>query len=244
MPRLNDSVGLRRVTAGVGLIGFPLAGLVSSLLGSNEGTETPAPELYAIVDESSTMFASGLVFMLSAALTVPAMCGMMHLLRGRGATLGHLGGLFLLLGALGHLGYGTWQVMLSQVPHEAARAAMIAYLDRAAVITAVLLPLLVSIVLGLLLLTIGLHRAGRVPSWVLWCVVALTVFDLAANSVEIDTKLVPLLAWGLASIPLIAIGLIVLRMPDQEWSAALADRPQGTRGQAMAITSSGGSGRD
>lgn len=64
-------------------------------------------------------------------------------------------------------------------------------------ITAVLLPLLISIVVGLLLAAIVLRRARRVPLWVA-LVVGLGVADLA-------------------SIPLAYIGLLVLRTSDAEW---------------------------
>ena len=221
MSLLSDPIAFRRTVAGASLIAFPLAGLGSAILGSNEGTDTPPAELYTIAAESGTMLASGVVFMLSAVLTVPAAGGILHLLRDRGAALGHLGAAFLLLGAMGHMGYGTWQVMLSQVPHEPDRAAMIAFLDRSAVLTTVLLPLLISIVVGLLLAAIGLRRARRVPLWVPLAVVGLGVVDLAINSVELDSKLVPVLVWTLASIPLSYIGFLVLRTSDAEWARAL-----------------------
>ncbi len=228
MSSLHDPVRFRRTVAGASLVGFPVAGVISSLLGSNEGTDTPPAELYGIAAASGdAMLLSGLVFMLSAALTVPAASGMMHLLRGRGATLGHLGGTFVLLGALGHMGYGTWQVMLSRVPQERDRTAMIDYLERTSVITAVLLPLLICIIVGLLLLAVGLRRAGRIPLWVLLAVIGLGVVDLAISSIELDSKIVPVLVWTLATVPLARIGVLVLSMSDEQWARALvpADAP-------------------
>jgi len=230
MSPLNDPVRFRKSVAGASLIAFPLAGLGSSILGSNEGTDTPPDELYSIATQAgNTMLASGVVFMLSAVLTVPAAGGILHLLRGRGAALGHLGAAFLLLGAMGHMGYGTWQVMLSQIPHEPDRAAMIAYLDRAAVITAVLLPLLISIVIGLLLAVIGLRRARMIPLWVLLAVVGLGIIDLLINSFELDSKLVPILIWSMATVPLARIGQLILTMSNDQWTLALrpADVPSG-----------------
>lgn len=229
MALLSDPVRFRKAVSGASLIAFPLMGLLSAVLGSNEGTDTPPAELYGIAaDSGDAMLASGLVFMLSAVLTVPATGGIIHLLSDRGAALGHLGGAFLLLGAMGHMGYGTWQVMLSQVPHEPDRAAMIAYLDRASMLTAVLLPLLISIVIGLLLATIALRRAHRVPLWVLLTVVGLGVVDLAISSVELDTKLVPVLVWTLATVPLARIGLIVLTMSEEQWDQARVPQPDST----------------
>lgn len=155
--------------------------------------------------------------MLSAALTVPAAGGILHLLRARGAALGHLGAVFLVLGAMGHMGYGTWQVMLSQVAYEPDREAMIAYLDRAGVITTILLPLLISIVVGLLLAVIALRRARMVPLWVLLAVIGLGVIDLLINSLALDSKLVPVLIWSMATVPLARIGMLILTMSNDQW---------------------------
>jgi len=84
------------------------------------------------------------------------------------------------------------------------RGAMIVYLDWAAVIAAVLLPLLIIIiVVGLLFAVIGLRRARRIPLLVLHAVIGLGVNDLLINSLALDSKLVAMLISRLATVPLV-----------------------------------------
>jgi hypothetical protein len=51
---------------------------------------------------ASGIHTTGLVFMLSAVLTVPLALGIAHVPRGRGAVPGHLGAAALGIGAFGH----------------------------------------------------------------------------------------------------------------------------------------------
>lgn len=183
----------------LGLIGFPVAGLVAALIDSNEGTDTPPPELYAIAAaHADAIFVSALIFMVSAVLTVPAAVGIVGLVQSRGATLARLGATFLVLGGFGHMGFATWQIMLSRVPDESGRAELTAFLERQqSVMTAVLLPLLLSIVLGVLLLVIALHRAGVVPRWFLVTTIAMVVFDVVLNSSPLEgSKIALVFVWA------------------------------------------------
>lgn len=214
----SNSAQVRRLAAGVGMIGFAVTGLISSILGSSEGTDTPPSELYRIMVDSDTMVASALAFMLSAALTIPAMAGMMHLTRGRGAALAHAGGALLTLGALGHMGYATWQIMLARLPQDPDQAALVAYLERASVVSGVLLPLLLALPFGILLMVVGLRRAGRVAAWVMWLTVAVIAADVLVNSIGLHGKVVPLTVWSLAVIASTPVAIAMLRTPLDEWT--------------------------
>jgi hypothetical protein len=212
--------GVRKTVAGVGLLGAAVTGLVSALVGADEGTSTSAADLYAIAARSSAaLTASAMVFAASAVLMIPALSGMLQQLRGRGATLGAIGAGFWVLGAFGHLGYAIWELMIARVPHQPDRPAMIAYLVRASMVTAVLLPLLLSVVVGLLLLVTALWRAGRVPLWVLVLVVAGIAFELGAETLNWQSKIVPVVSWGCAAVVFGYIGARVLTMPRGEWES-------------------------
>lgn len=210
-----------RQIAAAGLIGFPLAGLAAALLDSNEGTDTPGAELYAIAStHGDAILASGLIFMLSAVLVVPAAAAVVHLVRGRGATPALIGSGFLVLGGFGHMGFATWQVILSTVPHDADRAAMSAFLDRQqSVTTPVLLPLLLSIALGVLLQAIALRRARLVPGWFLAGTIVLLGFDLVMNSTSLESWKLPIVfVWASLTALYGYFGVRVLAMGDERWA--------------------------
>ena len=221
MTILADPVRLRKTVAGVALIGFPLAGLLSSIADSDEGTNLEASTLYGLlIGNEASIRLAGLLFIVSAVLTVPAIGGMLHLLRGRGAALGHVGAAFALVGAFGHMGYATWQLMLAHVPNQPDQAAMVAYLDRSSSVSdLVLLPMLIAITLGLILMAVGLRKARFVPLWV----PLLAVSTVAAESV-VSTVLADSAKWSMVAIwtmVLVAFGYVgvrLLRMTSEQWS--------------------------
>ena len=227
MLSLSDPISFRKAVAGVSLIGFSLAGLISCLPDANEGTGTKGAQLQAIAAaHHSGIWLSGLIFMLSAILTVPALGGMLHLLRHRGVAAGHIGAVFLLLGAFGHMGYGTWQLMVSRVPGGTDPAAMAAYLDRASVIQGVLLPLLFAVVIGLVLMTIALRRSGFAPLWVPVAAVAVTLFELGSNATALsNSKWTPVVTWAIVAITFGYLGIRVLAMSRDAWAQQLAAGP-------------------
>lgn len=218
---LSDPTRFRRRVAGAGLIGFPLAGLVAALIDADEGTDTAASELYAIAaTHSDAILVAALVFMVSAVLTVPAVGGIVHLVRGRGVSLAHVGGALVVLGGFGHMAYATWQLMLTQVARAPDQAALVAFLDRQqSVMTPVLLPLLIAVPVGVLLLAIALRRARIVPQWFLVATIATFAFDVVLNSSSLeDTKLPIVFAWAAFAVLFGFLGVRVLRMSDADWA--------------------------
>lgn len=236
MLMLSDPVSFRKAVAGASLVGFPLAGLVSAILDADVGTGMEPSSLYAVlVGHERAIMVAALLFIVSAVLTVPALGGILHLLRARGAALGHIGAALVLIGAMGHMGYATWQMMLSYVPREADRAAMVAYLDRSSSVSNVLLlPMLIAVSLGLILVAVGLRRARVVPMWVpilaLSTVAAETVIDAFVAE---PGKWPAVIIWSLALAAFGYVGFLVLRMTGEEW-VAFASRPS----RAIASTNS------
>lgn len=212
---------VRKTVAGLGLVGFGLTGLVSAVLGTDEGTGTGPADLYAIAaEDGGPLVTSALVFLVSSVLMIPAVGGMLHLLRGRGSALGHVGAGFFVLGAFGHMGYATWQLMLAVVPHNPDRAAMVAFLDRSSLLTDVLLPLLLSVVVGAVLLIVALWRAGRLPTWLLGVTAAAVAFQVTAESLAWAGKIVPIVNWTAMAVVFGFIGVRVLAMSRSDWDRA------------------------
>lgn len=219
---MSHTVPIRRTTAGVGLIGFPIAGFVAALIDADEGTETTGADLYRIVVEhGDAIRLSALIFMLSAVLTIPAAMATLHLVRGRGSTLVQIGATLMVLGGFGHMGFATWQLMISRVAAGSTdEPALVSYLDREqSLMSPVLLPLLIAIGVGLLLVVIGMHRAGVVDRWFLIAMVVLFVYDLVLNSSSLeDSKVAIVAVWAVLAVLFGVLGVRVLRMSDGAWS--------------------------
>lgn len=221
MTLLADPVRLRRSVIGAAFIGCPLAGVVSSLFDADEGSGTNGHDIYRIaVAHHRGIWVAGLIFLLSAVLTVPIAAGVLHLTRSRGTVLGHLGAAFLVLGAFGHMGYGTWQLMVARAPSAGPHAGAVgAYFDRASAVTNVLLPLLFCIVIGLILGAFAMRRAAFIPGWVPALVVVAAVFDVVTDSMS---KWTPVATWGMVLVALAYVGVKVLRTPDSAWETTAA----------------------
>jgi hypothetical protein len=217
---LSDSVRLRKLVAGISLIGFPLAGVISSVFDANEGTGMTGKDLYAIaVAHQGSIMLAAVIFIVSSILTVPALGGILHLVKGRGAGLVHVGAGFALIGAFGHMGYAVWQMMLARVTVDSDGAAMIAYLDRTSVVTDALLPMLIAVALGLLLVAFALYRAGLTPLWVPGLILTAVVLEMALDSTSVgESKWLPVAIWGAALVAFGYVGLRVLTMTVEEWA--------------------------
>lgn len=221
MSSISDPVRFLRTVAGGSLIAAPLIVLVSAIVDASEGTGMTPSELYKVLDAShGRIFVSALLFAAGAVLTVPALGGMLHLTRRRGVLLGHIGADLVLVGAFGHMGYATWQMLLSRVPTGGDQAAMVRYLDRTATVAnSVLAPMMIALSLGLILMTIGLRGARAVPAWVPGLVIGLVAFESVLSSSEDPGKWTMVGIWALVLIALGYVGIVVLRMPDAEWAA-------------------------
>jgi hypothetical protein len=217
---MRGRMSYSKIIAGLCLIGFPLAGVISSLIDANEGTGMSGADLYQIaVAHHDAIMAAALIFMVSAVLTVPAVFGLLRLARGRGSIATQLGAALVVIGAFGHMGFAVWQMMLAKVPTDTDSAAMIAFLDRTAVVTNVLLPMLIAIAAGLVLLAFGLYRARFAPAWVPAVIAAAVVAELALDSTSVgDSKWLPVVIWAMGFIAYGYLGALVLRLTDEEWS--------------------------
>jgi len=226
MSVLSDPIRFRKTAAGVALIGAPLAGFLSCLTDSDEGIGQSGARLYATAQaHGGGIWTTGLIFMVSAIFTVPAALGLAHLLRGRGAVLGHLGASCLVTGAFGHMGYAVWQLMVARAAGPGAPA-LVAYLDRTSALTPVLVPLMVLLDAGLVLLAAGLLRARAVPRWAPWSVLVTVAADFAIQFTSVTATWPVTVVWGVLTVSFGFVGYRLLAMTPAAWSAAgLAQGP-------------------
>jgi hypothetical protein len=212
MSVFSDPRRVRRVTSGLGLIGFSALLVV-------QGPLDPAGDAgfyETSVGHPGLMTASALVLLASAVFNVPAIGAIIHQARDRGSLLAHLGGLFALLGALGHVGLATvGLIMRSMAGGDPAQ--MRGFEDRLDGDPALLVftVLLTSFGVGLALLAWAAWRAGLI-GW--WAPALITAAVLAHNVLPDD----PPAAFSFTAIGAIAVvfgwlGIRTLRLSDTDW---------------------------
>jgi hypothetical protein len=212
--KLSDPAAVRKTVAGVCLIGFPFAGLASTLVGPPAPGNKAADVYATMAAHGGAVFAAGLIFMLSAILLVPATVGMVHLLRDRGVVLAHIGGALLLLGAFGHMGLAMIQMIASRVPHAGDRAALVATIGRFGPVFGAVLPLVFALAPGLILMAIALRRARLVPLWVMVGTIVTVLADVAGVS---QSKPGQAAVWAGFCLTLGYVGLRVLALDRAAW---------------------------
>ena len=221
--------GIRRIAAGIGLIGFPALLVVQGPIDPTDDTTFYA----AAVGHPDALAYSAVLLLVSAVLTVPAIGGVLHMARDRGAILADLGAVFTLLGALGHTALAVIYLMMRSLA-GGAPAEMDAFEGRFAAdpaTGAVGMVLLVSFGLGLTLLSWASWRAGLI-GW--WGPILITGIVLVHNFYPGDVPTV-VEAGALLVIAVVFgwLGVRVLATSNDEWNAPVpstspSERPSST----------------
>lgn len=213
---MDNAHHFRKMVAGFCMIVAPLLILIGMIL--HPERKSDASEQFGVVAANMDEWASAHVILFAGAvLAVPAILGLMHMLRERQVTFGHLGGGMALLGLMALAGVTGIEMALWQMA-EGSRAEMVALLERMTDATAIVLPFFVMALftgVGLAVLGFGLHRAEAVPTWAAASVglagIGLVVQALAYSSV-IGVIAAALLLVGLGS-----TGWTVWRESDEAW---------------------------
>ena len=214
MLKIWEPDNFRRTLAGLCCFAAPMALLLAFLVHPGAA---PEDLVATVAAEPGRIQASALLTLLTALLFVPALIGVLRVLRHRGVVLGHLAVALSIIGVIGHAVFAGFQIILSFALEsgvdEAALASMVEGTPSIGFVV-VLLTFLVGFLLGMLLLAAALWRSRSVPVWVPFGLVALVVADLApVPGGRITASLV--LAVGVVCFG--AVGLVLLRMTDQEW---------------------------
>ncbi|MDP4501969.1 hypothetical protein [Nonomuraea turcica] len=221
MSVFSDARRPRRITAGLGLLGFAALLVIQDPL-----DPTGAAGFYdASIRHPGLLTASALMLLASAVLTVPAIGAVIHQARDRGSLLAHLGGLFTLLGALGHMGLATvYLVMRSLAGGDPGQ--MRAFEDRLNSDAALMIfvVLLTSFGIGIALLSWAAWRAGLI-GW--WAPAMITAVAIAHNALPDDPPMpVQLAALGVIAVVFGRLGVRTLRLSDTDWDHTSASAPE------------------
>ena len=167
MLKIDHADRFPRTLAGLGLFLAPLALALAQLVHPDQGE---AGFVQAMAGNPGRVQAASLLVILSAVLFVPALVGLLRLMRDRGTVLGHLGVGLALIGVIGHAVWSGFEIVLVWMARsEIDRAQLSAAVDGGPPsligFTVVLLMFMVGFFLGLIFLAVALWRSGAVPRW-------------------------------------------------------------------------------
>jgi hypothetical protein len=218
MSYLSDAHHFRKTIAGFCMVLAPLLVLVSEVIHPAEKSNS-GDQLAVIAGHLDRWYVAHLIAIVAIALLVPAVLGLMHMLREREVAWGHLGGGLAMLGLLAITGIVAIEGFVGwQAAAGGDRAQMVALFDRLTGTAGFVIPFMVvafGFMLGLSCLAVGLYRARVVPSWVsLFLIVAAAGFagELAASVNAFGIVGAAFLLVGLGS-----VGRMVLTESDEDW---------------------------
>jgi len=218
MPRAPAD--LRRRLTGLSMIASAGLSLATAVILPANHSDLGA-QVAGVAAHPDRFLAANLLALASLVLLVPALLGLVHVLRERAPRLALAGGALALAGVMPvavqiALGLVEWQM----VKRGAERAQMVALLHRIE-FSAGFVPILLAAALpalGLCFLAAGLWRSRSAPRWV----AALLALGAVALDLgfEIPSLSVRILAAALSLVAFAYLGAMVLGWSAQEWAAS------------------------
>jgi hypothetical protein len=214
-----DTANFRRTLVGICLIIQPLLNLISVAISPQQSTDT-SKQLAMIGAHPTRFLISSLLDLLWLLLLIPAVLGLLHLLRARGALLGHIGGGFALAGAVGAAAYRGVNLAQLQVVESRLNQGQVltAFGQPSLGSVAVMLMSATGLIVGYALLAVGLWRTRAAPRGASGLIVAFLVVDIVGLAAG-GNKGVLLVAHTLLLVGLGWIGVRMLAMSDAQWRA-------------------------
>lgn len=216
--RVSPARRIRRITTGLGMIGFTALLIPQGIVDPTEASSFRD----AAVQHPVALYVSGLLLLASALLTFPAICGILHQSRDRGALVADIGAGFAALGALGHAGLGFIYLVMRSLAGDDATA-MRTFEERFnsdVPVAVVGLTLLTSFGIGIALLAWAAWRAGTIG---LWGPTVITAVVVVHNVLPDDVpSAVSATALGLIAVVFGWLGVRTTRLSDAEWEAPAA----------------------
>ena len=220
MSRLSDSHHFRKTIAGMCMIVAPLLLVVGMIVHPESKTDV-GDQLAVVSANMDQWYAAHLILAIALVLAVPAVLGLMHMLREREVAYGHLGGGLAMVGLLATMGIVAMEGFVGWQAGAATgsdQAAMTALFERVTETTGIVIPFFVmsfAFTVGMLFLAAGLYRARAVQSWTaamlgLGSIVFAVGSGMAENTVAVIGAAVLLVGF-------FQVGRMVLSESDEEW---------------------------
>jgi hypothetical protein len=206
------------MVAGACMMFGPLVLLVGLVIHPESKTDEGA-QLAVIADHLDQWYAAHLLILISIALAVPAVLGLMHMLREREVAFGHVGGALSLLGLLALTGIVTMDGFVGwQAAAGGNRAAMTELFHNLNHTTGIVIPFFVmsfALTVGFICLAIGLYRAHAVQWWMaLFLGVAAVCFGVA-NPAALNW--LAIVGGAFLLVGLGSVGRMVMTETDEDW---------------------------
>src|SRR5215218_6407680 len=125
---LSDAHHSRKMVAGACMVVAPIL-LLAAMVIHPASDMDEATQVATIADNLDAWYAAHLIVLVSIVLTVPALLGLMHMLRERQVTLGHVGGGLAMLGLLAFVGIVAMELVLWQLVGDGDPAAAVSLLN-------------------------------------------------------------------------------------------------------------------
>ncbi|HEU4978176.1 MAG TPA: hypothetical protein VFT42_04720 [Solirubrobacteraceae bacterium] len=217
---MSDSHHFRKQVAGLCMLFAPALVLVSAIvspkLSSNGGTQLRYASAHL-----DRWYLAQVLALAALVLLVPAILGLMHMLRERQVAMGHVGGALALIGVMAATALTGAALLIWQMAEPARNIAQMALVAHdfgrtAGVVVALMIPT-IGFALGFIALAYGLFRA-RAVHW-------MSALLMAAGAVALDLGFGPVASNALAiagcaalTIGLGSIGWAVLTETDDAWA--------------------------
>ena len=217
MTHLSDAHHFRKMVAGLCMIFAPLL-LVIGMVIHPESSTNEATQLGTIAANQDAWFIAHLLILASLVLALPAVLGLMHMLREREVALGHIGGGLALIGVLALVGIVTIDGFVLWQAASGGEAGMVALYERLNETAGVVIPFYIvsfAFTLGLLCLAFGLYRARAVQSWMAVFITAGAICLAIGGPAALNWLMIVGAAFLLVGLG--SVGRMVFTESDEDW---------------------------
>ena len=214
---LSDAHHFRKMLAGACMVVAPVVLLVAMVIHPASDMDE-ATQVATIADNLDAWYVAHLLAFVAIVLMVPALLGLMHMLRERQVALGHVGGGLAMLGLLAFTGIVAMELVMWQMAGAGSTAEAVALLERLNETAGIVFPFVLlsfGFSLGMAFVAVGLYRARAVQSWMaVFVAVGALAFGFA---IAVATNWLTIVAAAFLVVGLGAIGRMVLRETDEAW---------------------------
>jgi hypothetical protein len=214
---LSDAHHFRKMVAGACMVVAPLVLLVAMVI-HPASSMNEATQVATIQDNLDAWYVAHLLALISIAFMVPAVLGLMHMMRERQVAFGHVGGGLAMLGLLAFAGIVGMELAMWQMAAGGSTREAVALLERLNNTAGIVIPFAFvsfGFALGLACLAAGLLRARAVQSWMAISTAAGAI--LFGFAIGTAMNWLAVVAAAFLVVGLGAIGRMVLRETDEAW---------------------------
>ena len=213
----SDSQHLRKTVAGASMVLGPLL-LVVAFVASPRLETGAAAQLRVAAEHVDRFYLVNVIAMVGVALMVPAVLGLMHMLRERRPAHGAIGGGLSVLGLLATMASFGIAFAIWRMAADGVQPGDVTLLDSIIDATGIVIPITVVGFLGAIgfvVLMLGMYRAHVVDWWMALCAAAGVV--LINVAFPAGMLALAILGSALLLVGLGAVGVMVWRESDADW---------------------------